>query len=52
MPQSAIDFFSTENVPTDETQKFWFLMSIYVNAGVGLLMSFGNKTVRKVLQGV
>ena len=48
MPQSAIDFLTTNNVPTDENQHYWYVLSIYANAGIGLIMSFGNGVLRKI----
>ena len=48
MPQAAIDFFTTDNVPTDPDGHYWYVLSIYVNAGIGLIMSFGNGVIRKI----
>ena len=48
LPSEVIKFFTTDNVPVNETEKYWYQMSIFVNAAVGLLMSFGNKSFRKI----
>jgi len=48
MPQYAIDFFTTNNVPTDPNAHYWYVLSIYVNAGLGLIMTFGNGVIRKI----
>ncbi len=42
MPKVAIDFFTINNVPIDENQHYWYVLSIFINAGIGLIMSFGN----------
>ena len=48
MPQVAIDFFTTNNVPTDPNSHYWYVLSIYINAGIGLVMSLGNGVIRKI----
>ena len=48
-PKVIINFFTTDNVPFNAAEKYWFQMSIYVNAIIGLIMSFGNGMLRKIL---
>lgn len=48
MPKIAIDFFTTNEVPIEETQHYWYVISIYANTVIGLIMSFGNEIIAKI----
>jgi len=48
MPQNIINFFITDSIPTDPNQNYWYVLIIYVNAIIGLVMSFGNGVIRKI----
>lgn len=49
MPKNLVDFFITDNVPTDPDGYFWYQTSIYINAAIGLIMTFGNGVFRRIL---
>jgi len=50
MPKNIIDFFIS-STPTDDNQAYWYMLSIYVNAGIGLVVSLGNGVIRKIFIG-
>ena len=49
IPSDILNFFTTSNVPTNENQHYWYMLSIYANAIIGLIMSFANSIVLKIM---
>jgi len=49
LPKEFINYFTSENVPTNPEQLSWYVWSVMINATVGLMMMFGNDTFRKIV---